>query len=142
MAEKAKSQTVQLGKLKLKTRITIKHLKRLKELTGIDFTSQDTAPMLDFAVDPTCVATACYALYEDQFADAKIDEDGLDELLGPEEIAALREEVTEQMKSFSKFWTILATEMEGLQSGNIDLVERAAKIQEANLTQGVSGPSS
>lgn len=133
------TQSIDFQKIKLKTKITVKHLRRLKEEGGIDFTSQDTGPMLTFAVDPDFVVMACYQLYLDQFEKAKLTEDDFAELCGAEEIEQLRGEVTQQMRSFSSFWKILSTAMEDLQSGDTNLLELGAKMQ--NLAEA-SGPSS
>jgi hypothetical protein len=95
--------------------------------------------MLTFAIEPEFVVMACYQLYLDQFEKAKLSEDDFAELCGAEEIEQLREEVTQQMRSFSSFWKILSTAMEDLQSGNTNLLELGAKMQ--NLTEA-SGPSS
>ena len=130
---------VEVGKLRLKTRLSTAKLRRLKSETDLDFTTQDAKAMLAFSADPLVVAEACYYLYEDQIKAAGVSQDEFEELIGPEETEALREEVIEQMKSFSYFWRILSTEMESLQSGNTslnDLLDRAVKVKEA------SGPSS
>ena len=134
---------IQIGdKLKLRTRITVKNIRRVKEDLGIDLVGDDTKPMLQFATDPILVIEVCSALYRDQFESAKIDQDKLEELCGPEEIEALRAEVTQQMGSFSKFWRILTTEMEGLQSGDTSLAAKAEAARAMGVNpQAVSGRS-
>ena len=137
-----KPQVVELGKHKIPTRITVKRLRRLKEQTGLDLTSQETGPMLEFAVDPLVVTEVCNSLYRDHLDAAGIDEDAFEELCGPEEIEALRQEVTQQMKSFSRFWRILSTAMEDLQSGNTDQLEKQMALAKAAQGVEASGPSS
>jgi len=117
----------------------VKNIRRVKEELGIDLVGEDTKPMLRFAVDPVFVLEICFALYGDQFKDAKLDQDKVEDLCGSEEIEALREEVTQQMGSFSKFWRILSTEMENLQSGDTSLMGMASMTRDL---KGVSGRSS
>jgi regulator of RNase E activity RraB len=106
---------------------------------GLDLAGKDANPILDFATDPDAVMTVSYYLFKDQFEKADISEDQLAEMCGVKEIDSLREEVVEQMRSFSIFWKILSTEMENLQSGNISpLMEKMANKTE---TEG-SGLSS
>ena len=130
-------QVVQLGKHKIPTRITTKRIRRVKELTGIDLTGDDTENVVAFQRDPITVSEVCFALYSDHFEKAGIDEDQFDDLCGPAEITALRQEVTEQMKSFSPFWTMICTYLEDVLAGNTSLQELA------DLAKTVpSGPSS
>lgn len=128
---------IQIGKHKFNTRITVKNLRRLKLEGGIDLTSTEPQALLDFAVDPVLVVTVFYYLFQDQMEAQKVTEDDLCDMCGPEEIEAMRAEVTQQMRSFSTFWKIMSTAMEDLQAGNTDLSKLAMeKLKE------VSGPSS
>lgn len=138
-----KPQIVELGDFKLPIRITVKRLKWVKELAGLDLTSQDTGPLLEFATNPETVVAVCCALYKDHLKEASITEEDFEDLCGPDEIAALRTEVTEQMKSFSSFWRILSTQMENLQSGDTTLLlQQAKEAQQLQEAKGASGPSS
>ncbi len=127
---------VQLGKHKIPTRITVKRIRRVKELTGVDLTSQDTGAVVDFIRDPLTVVEVCFALYSDHLEKAGIDEDQFDDLCGPAEITVLREEVTAQMKSFSPLWEIICTNLQALLDGDTNLLEALNQIPDP------SGPSS
>lgn len=139
-------QSIKLGSHKIPTRITVRRLKRVKMDTGLDLTSQDPTMVTEFLMDPLVTVEACYALYSDTLKEMGISEEDFEDLCGPEEIELFREEVTRQMKSFSRFWKILCIEMENtvqsLQSGNIkDLNERAEALKAMNQ-EVASGPSS
>ena len=96
--------------------------------------------MLSFANSPLVVAEACYCLFEEQIKEKGVSQEQFEEMLGPDEIAELRHEVIEQMKGFSSFWSILSTEMEKLQSGDINL-EKLADAAAARAA-APTGPSS
>jgi len=131
--------TISLGKLSLRPRITVKSLRRLKEDGGIDFTSSDPEVTVGFLRDPIVVIMSVYQLYRDQFEAAKVTEEDLEDLCGPEEIQLLRSEVDQQMRSFSSLWKIVSIEMENLLSGDTNLLELAEKKR---LLQAASGHSS
>ena len=135
--KETKKQMIEIGKLKLPTRITVKRIKRVKELTGIDLTSQDTESVVAFIRDPITVVEVCAALYSDHLSSAGLSTDDFDDLCGPEEITALRQEVTDQMKSFSPFWAIICTNLEALLAGDTSLLEIVKASQGAP-----TGPSS
>jgi hypothetical protein len=107
-------------------------------MTGIDLTSEDTEPIVTFVRDPITVVEVCAALYGDHLEKMGLSEDDFCELCGPEEITALRSEVTEQMKSFSPFWEIVCTNLEALLAGDTSLLEAVA----ATTKPVPSGPSS
>lgn len=128
---------IEIGKYKIPTRITVKRLKKVKELTGIDLTSQDTEAVVTFVRDPVTVVEVCAALYSDHLEKFGLTEDDFGDLCGAEEVTALRQEVTDQMKSFSPFWEIICTNLEALLAGDTSLLELVKASQEVR-----SGPSS
>ena len=106
-------------------------------MTGIDLTSQDSEAVVNFVRDPVTVVEVCAALYSDHISSAGLTEDDFCDLCGPEEITALRQEVTEQMKSFSPFWETICIYLEGILAGDMSLLEVLKATQ-----GGLTGPSS
>ena len=138
---KSKPQTIELNGKKIPARISIGSLKRVKEEIGLTLYGDDTAAMLEFAIDPVVTMEVCWSLWKPQLEKNNIEVDDFEELCGSEEIAAMRAEVIKQMRGFSEYWKILDTMLTEIQSGNLDgVVQMAADIQAAG--KAASGPSS
>ena len=131
---------VKLGSLEIKTKITVKNLRRMKSQTNLDFTVENPQAMMDFFFDPCTVSTVCFALYEDQIVAAGLDEEGFEDLCDVDAVNSLRDEVDKQMRSFSSFWKTISTEMEGLRTGSTDLIQRALQLKQLEASGRSSLP--
>lgn len=129
---------------KIPSRVTVKRLRRVAEMAGVDLTVPDDKLIQEFLYSPTMVCTVTYWLYKDHLDEYGITEEDWEELCGTTEIAALRAEVTDQMKSFSPYWKTVCTVVEETLSGSTEeILERVQKLTQAQDPPAeVSGPSS
>lgn len=135
------AQVLILGDKKIPSRITTGRLRRVAEMTGIDLTQPNDKLVQDFTYSPITVCTVCYWLYKDHLDEHGITEEEFEEMCGTEEIAAMRAEVDQQMRSFSPYWRTVSTLVEEVLSGSGEEIIAKAQKMQVNVPEA-SGPSS